>query len=61
MGDNPEKFVEPIEPWPRMSAFHNGELLPKREILQHKLPTAMEKTNDCSEPEQKQVVHEPGL
>jgi hypothetical protein len=37
MGNDPEQFVEQIEPWPRMSTFQNGELLPKREILQHKL------------------------
>jgi hypothetical protein len=61
MGSDPEQFVEQIEPWPRMSRFQNGELLPKREILQRKLPTATKKANQYSEPEQKQVVHEHGL
>ena len=61
MGSDPEQFVEQIELWPRMSTFQNGELLPKREILQHKLPTATKKANEYSEPEQKQVVHEHGL
>jgi hypothetical protein len=61
MGSDPEEFVEQIEPCPRMSTFQNGELLPKREILQHKLPMATKKANQYSEPEQKQVVHEPGL
>src|ERR1700678_1256966 len=33
MSNDPEQFVEQIEPWPRMSTFQNGELLPQREIL----------------------------
>ncbi len=61
MGNDPEQFVEQIERWPWMSTFQNRELLPKREILQHKLPTAAKKANEYSEPEQKQVVHGPGL
>jgi hypothetical protein len=44
-----------------MSTFENGELLPKREILQHKFPTAAKKANEDSQPEQKPVVHGPGL
>ena len=44
-----------------MSTFQNGELLPKREILQHQLPAATEKANEYSEPEQKEVVHEAEL
>ena len=60
-GNDPEQFVEQIEPWPRMSTFQNGELLPQREILQHKLPTASKHANEHSKPEQEQVVHEAGL
>lgn len=53
MRNDPEEFVEPIEPWPRMSTFQNCELLPKREILPHKPPAAAKKANEYSEPEQK--------
>jgi hypothetical protein len=51
-GNNPEQFVEQIEPWPWMSTFQNGELLPQREILQYAFPTAAKKANEYSEPEQ---------
>jgi hypothetical protein len=61
MGNDPEEFVKPTEPRPRMSTFQNGELLPKREILQHKFLTAAKKTNEDPKPEQKHVVHGPGL
>ena len=61
LGNNPEQFVEQIEPWPWMSTFQNGELLPQREILQYTFPTAAKKANEYSEPEQEQAVHEPGL
>jgi hypothetical protein len=44
-----------------MLTLQNGELLPKREILQRKLPTATEKTSEYSEPEQEQIADEPGL
>ena len=60
-GNDPEQFVDQIEPWPRMSTFQNGELLPQRKILQHKLPTASKNANEHSKPEQEQVVHEAGL
>jgi hypothetical protein len=33
MGHDAEQFVEPIEPWPRMSTFQNGELLAKRRFF----------------------------
>ena len=61
LGNNPEQFVEQIEPWPWMSTFQNAELLPQGEILQYKFPTVTKKANEYSEPEQKQAVHEPGL
>jgi len=61
LGNNPEQFVEQIEPWPWMSTFQNGELLPQREIFQYKFPTAAKKANEYSEPKQEQAVHEPGL
>jgi hypothetical protein len=44
-----------------MSTFQNGELLPQREILCHNLPAATKKAYEYPEPDQKQVVHEPGL
>ncbi len=44
-----------------MPVFQGGELLPKHRIFQHKLPTAAKKVNEYAKPEQKQVVHEPGL
>ena len=52
MGNDPEQIVEQIELWPRMAAFQNGELLPNREILQHKLPTATKKANEYTKPQQ---------
>jgi hypothetical protein len=61
MDSDPEGFVEQIEPWAPMSTFQNGELLPKREILQHKLPMATKKANEYSEPEKKQIEHGPEL
>ena len=61
MGHDPEQFVEQIQPWPRTSTFQNGELLPKREILQHQLSAAMKEANEYSEAKQEQVVHEPEL
>ena len=61
MGNDPEQFVEQIERWPWMSTFQNRELLPKREILLHKHPSVAKKAKEYSEPEQKQVVHEPEL
>jgi hypothetical protein len=61
MGTDPEKFVEQLESWPRMPTFQNGELLPKRKILQHKLPTATKNANEYTKPEQEEVVHEPRL
>jgi hypothetical protein len=61
MGKDPEHFVEQIEPWLGTSTFQNGELMPKREILQHKLPTAAKKAKEYCELEQKQANHEPGL
>ena len=60
-GNDPEQFVDQIELWPRMSTFQYGELLPQREILQHKLPTASKNAIEHSKPEQEQVVHEAGL
>jgi len=47
--DNPKR-------WPKC----DRECSTKREILQHKLPTATTKANESSEPELKQVVHESG-
>jgi hypothetical protein len=52
MGNDPEQFVEQFESWPRMPTFQNDELLPKRKILQHKLPTATKKTIEYTKPEQ---------
>ena len=57
----PEEFVDQRQPRLRVLTLQSGELLPKREILQRKLPTATEKRIEYSEPEQEQIVHEPGL
>jgi len=56
MGSDPEEFVEQIEPCPRMSTFQNGELLPKREILQNEIPATAEEANQYSDPEEKQAT-----
>jgi hypothetical protein len=58
---DPEEFVDQRQPRLRVLTLQDSELLPKREILQRKLPTATEKPNEYSEPEQEQIVHEPGL
>ena len=34
MGNDPEQFVEQIQPWSCVSTFQNDELLPEGEILQ---------------------------
>jgi hypothetical protein len=39
----------------RLAATQNGELLPKREILQHKLPAVTKKANEYSEPVQSRL------
>ena len=61
MGSDPEQFVEQIEPWPRMSTFQNGELLPKREILQDEMPKTTKRASKRSEREKKQIEHGPEL
>jgi hypothetical protein len=44
-----------------MPTFQDSELLPEHEILQYKIPAAMEDANQCSDPEEKQAEHGMGL
>ena len=40
-----------------MPAFQNGELLPKGEVFQNEIPTALKSAHECPEPEEKHVEH----
>jgi hypothetical protein len=44
-----------------MPSFQNGELLPKREIFQNEVATALKSADECPEPEGKHVEHGPEL
>jgi hypothetical protein len=40
-----------------MPPLQNSELLPKGEVFQNEIPTALKSAHKCSEPEEKQVEH----
>ena len=44
-----------------MPSFQNGELLPKREIFQNQVASALKSADKCREPEGKDVEHGPEL
>jgi hypothetical protein len=44
-----------------MPSFQNGELLPKREIFQNEVATALKSTDESPKPQGKHVEHAPEL
>jgi hypothetical protein len=45
------------QPWPRLLAFKDGELLAKGEIFEHQTAARPKQAKHGSEPEPKQVKH----
>src|SRR5664279_4805216 len=54
---DPEEFVDDSQPWPRLLALKNGELLAKGEIFEHQTAAHPKQAKHGSEPEPKQVKH----
>jgi len=54
---DPEEFVDGSQPWPRLLAFKDGELLAKGEIFEHQTAVRPKPAKHGSEPEPKQVKH----
>jgi hypothetical protein len=44
-----------------MPSLQNSELLPKCEVFQNEIPTALKSADECPEPEEKHVEHGPEL
>jgi hypothetical protein len=57
MANDPEQFVEQIQPWSRVSTFQNDELLSEGKILEDEMPTTTKRASKRSEPERKQIEH----
>ena len=54
---DPEEFVDGSQPWPRLLAFKDGELLAKGEVFEHQTAARPKQAKHGSEPEPKQVKH----
>ena len=54
---DPEEFVDGSQPWPRLLAFKDGELLAKGEVFEHQTAARPQQAKHGSEPEPKQVKH----
>jgi hypothetical protein len=54
---DPEEFVDGSQPWPRLLAFKDGELLAKGEVFEHQTAARPKHAKQGSEPEPKQVKH----
>ena len=54
---DPEEFVDDSQPWPRLLALKDGELLAKGEIFEHQTAARPKQAKNGSEPEPKQVKH----
>ena len=54
---DPEEFVDDSQPWPRLLAFKDGELLAKGEVFERQTATRPKPAKHGSEPEPKQVKH----
>jgi len=54
---DPEEFVDGSQPWPRLLALKDGELLAKGEIFEHQTAARPKPAKHGSEPEPKQVKH----
>src|SRR5487761_744101 len=61
VGNDPEQFVEAPQHGSRAATLQHSELLSERKILQGKTPTAMKHASERSEPEKKQIEHDPEL
>jgi len=56
-GSKPKQFVERAEPWPRMLAFQDDQLLAKDEIFKHQAALPTKNAKNGAKPEPKQVKH----
>src|SRR5664279_3098563 len=54
---DPEESVDDSQPWPRLLAFKDGELLVKGEVFEHQTAACPKSAKHGSEPEPKQVKH----
>src|ERR1019366_1420853 len=54
---DPEEFVGGSQPWPRLLALKDGELLAKGEVVEHQTAARPKPAKHDSEPEPKQVKH----
>ena len=54
---DPEEFVDGSQPWPRLLALKDGELLAKGEVFEHQTAARPQPAKHGSEPEPKQVKH----
>ena len=54
---HPEEFVDGSQPWPRLLALKDGELLAKGEVFEHQTAARPKPAKHGSEPEPKQVKH----
>ena len=54
---HPEEFVDGSQPWSRLLALKDGELLAKGEIFEHQTAARPKPAKHGSEPEPKQVKH----
>ena len=54
---DPEEFVGGSQPWPRLLALKDGELLAKGEVFEHQTAARPKQAKHDSEPEPKQVKH----
>ena len=54
---DPEEFVHGSQPWPRLLALKDGELLAKGEVFEHQTAVRPKPAKHGSEPEPKQVQH----
>src|ERR1019366_7521024 len=54
---HPEEFVDGSQPWPRLLALKDGELLAKGEVFEHQTAVRPKPAKHGSEPEPKQVKH----
>src|SRR5450759_5075336 len=54
---DPEKLVDGSQPWPRLLALKDGELLAKGEVFEHQTAARPKPAKHGSEPEPKQVKH----
>src|ERR1039457_4047288 len=52
---DPEEFVDGSQPWPRLLALKDGELLTKGEVFEHQTAVRPKPAKHGSEPEPKQV------